>query len=75
MYLDGVEVATKTTNIDVKPDTTGNSPIRLGASSLSEDKKIIGGFKGQLDDVKIWDVAATKNQILDLFNKESKISR
>ena len=75
LYMDGSEVATDTINAGVIPDNSGNSPVRLGASSLSEEGNTIGGFKGQLDDMTIWNVAATDNQILDLYNKESKISR
>lgn len=75
LYMDGSEVATNTANTGVNPDDSGNSPVRLGASSLSEEGNTIGGFKGQLDDITIWNVAATDNQILDLFNKESQISR
>lgn len=75
LYLDSIQVATNTTGLGLKPDTTGKTPIRLGASSLSENENIVKGFTGRLDDFTLWDVAATENQILDLFNKESKFIR
>jgi hypothetical protein len=75
LYIDGTQIATNTTNTGVKPDTNGHTPIRLGASTLSEKENAIGGFIGRLDDFTIWDVASTDTQILDLFEKESKFSR
>ncbi|HEX2406106.1 MAG TPA: LamG-like jellyroll fold domain-containing protein, partial [Nitrososphaeraceae archaeon] len=36
LYMDGLEVATNSTNIGITPDTTGKQPIRLGANSLVE---------------------------------------
>ena len=37
LYMDGLEVATNTTNIGITPDNTGKQPVRLGANSF-EDK-------------------------------------
>jgi hypothetical protein len=76
LYIDGIEVANSIINPEVKPDTTGNTPIRLGANSLSEeneDENAIGGFIGQLDDIQIWDYVFTKDQVASLFDLESKM--
>jgi hypothetical protein len=32
-------------------------------------------YTGQIDDIQIWDYAFTKEQIIDLFDKESNIPR
>jgi len=75
LYMDGIEVASNSTNIGVKPDTTGKQPIRLGANSLMEKGKINGNYTGQLDDIQVWNYAFTKEQVLDLFEQESQIQR
>ena len=75
LYMDGIEVATNSTNIGITPDTTGKQPIRLGANSYAEKGKINGNYTGQLDDIQVWDYAFTKEQIASLFGTESKIAR
>jgi Concanavalin A-like lectin/glucanases superfamily len=75
LYLDGLEVATNTTNTGITPDTTGKQPIRLGANSLVEKGKINGNYTGQLDNIQVWDYAFTKEQVSDLFNTESNVPR
>jgi hypothetical protein len=75
LYMDGIEVATNSTNIGITPDTTGKQPIRLGANSYAEKGKINGNYTGQLDDIQVWDYAFTKEQIASLFDTESKIAR
>ena len=75
LYIDGLEVATNSTNIGITPETTGKQPLRLGANSLDEKGKINGNYIGQLDDIQIWDYDFTKEQIEDLFDTESKIDR
>ncbi|MDX1371111.1 MAG: LamG domain-containing protein [Nitrososphaeraceae archaeon] len=74
LYMDGIEVASNSTNTGV-PDATGKQPIRLGANSLMEKGKINGNFTGQLDDIQVWNYAFTKEQVLDLFEQESQIQR
>jgi hypothetical protein len=75
LYMDGLEVATNSTNIGITPDTTGKQPIRLGANSLVEKGKINGNYTGQLDDIQVWDYAFTKEQVASIFDTESKIPR
>ena len=75
LYMDGLEVATNSTNIGIIPDNIGLKPIRLGANSFLDKGKITGNFTGQLDDIRIWDYAFTKEQVDNQFNIESKISR
>ena len=75
LYIDGVEVATNTPKIGTTPDNTGKQPIRVGANSLVEKGIINGNYTGQLDDIKVWNFAFTKEQVENLFNTESNIPR
>ena len=75
LYMDGLEVATNTTNIGITPDNTGKQPVRLGANSFEDKGPINGNYTGQLDDIQVWDYAFTKEQVASLFDTESKISR
>ena len=75
LYIDGVEAATNTPDIGTTPDITGKQLIRLGANSLGEKGRINGNYTGQLDDIKVWDYAFTKEQVASLFDTESRISR
>ena len=75
LYMDGLEVATNTTNIGITPDTTGKQPVRLGANSFEDKGEINGNYTGQLDDIQVWDYAFTKEQVANLFDTESKIPR
>jgi len=75
LYIDGVETATNSTNPGITPDNTGKQTIRLGANSLAEKGKINGNYTGQLDDIQVWNFAFTKEQVADLFAKESKLAR
>ena len=73
--MDGLEVATNATKTGITPDTTGKQTIRLGANSLTEKGKINGNYTGQLDDIQVWNFAFTKEQVADLYAKESKLAR
>jgi hypothetical protein len=73
--MDGLEVATNSTKTGITPDNTGKQTIRLGANSLTEKGKINGNYTGQLDDIQVWNFAFTKEQVADLFTKESKLAR
>ncbi len=75
LYMDGLEVATNTTNIGITPDNTGKQPVRLGANSFEDKGPIDGNYTGQLDDIQVWDYAFTKEQVASLFDTESKIAR
>src|SRR5215203_3304608 len=52
LYIDGLEVATNSTNIGITPDTTGKQPVRLGANSFENKGTINGNYTGQLDDIQ-----------------------
>jgi hypothetical protein len=75
LYMDGLEVATNTTNIGITPDTIGKQPIRLGANSLVEKGMINGNYTGQIDDIQVWDYAFTNEEVASLFETESNIPR
>src|SRR5215207_10585309 len=68
LYVDGLEVATNTTNMGITPDTIGKQPVRLGANSFEDKGMINGNYTGQLDDIQIWDYAFTKEQVASLFD-------
>ena len=75
LYMDGIEVATNSTNIGITPDNTGKQPVRLEANSFVDKGQINGNYTGQLDDIQVWDYAFTKEQVASLFDTESKIAR
>ena len=75
LYMDGLEIANNSTNIGITPDTTGKQPVRLGANSFEDKGVINGNYTGQLDDIQVWNYAFTKDQVADLFAKESKLAR
>ena len=75
LFMDGLEVATNSTNIGITPDTTGKQPVRLGANSFENKGPIDGNYTGQLDDIQVWDYALTNEQVASLFDTESKIPR
>ncbi len=75
LYVNGLEVASTSTKIEIPPDTIGRDSIRLGANAYSDKGKINGYFIGQLDDIHIWDYAFTKEQVISLFNTESNVKR
>jgi hypothetical protein len=75
LFMDGLEVATNSTNIGITPDTTGKQPVRLGANSFENKGPIDSNYTGQLDDIQAWDYAFTKEQVASLFETESNIPR
>jgi hypothetical protein len=75
LFMDGLEVATNSTNIGITPDTPGKQPVRLGANSFESKVPINGNYTGQLDDIQVWDYAFTNEQVASLFDTESKMPR
>jgi Concanavalin A-like lectin/glucanases superfamily len=75
LFMDGLEIATNSTNIGITPDTTGKQPVRLGANSFESKGPINGNYTGQLDDIQVWDYAFTNEQVANLFEAESEITR
>jgi hypothetical protein len=75
LYMDGLEVATNSTNMGITPDTTGKQPVKLGANSFKNKGPINGNYTGQLDDIQVWNYAFTNEQVANLFDTESKIPR
>ena len=75
LYIDGLEVATNSTNIGITPDISGKQSVRLGANSFENKGPIDGNYTGQLDDIQIYGYAFTKEQVTSLFTKESNIPR
>jgi hypothetical protein len=62
LYVDGVQVATKKTS--GSPDNGGDNPIRVGA-----DSKAVGDyFQGNVDEVRVWRVALTPDQVNDAYH-------
>jgi hypothetical protein len=63
IYVDGVQVATKSTSGAI-PDNTGTQPVRVGANSLA----LNGYFTGNVDEVRIWNRALTTQEVSDAYN-------
>ena len=75
LYVDGIEVDTNQINIDIEPDTSGKQSVRLGANSLYKEPKSNEYYTGMLDDVKVWKIGFTQNQVQDLYKKEHDMTR
>jgi hypothetical protein len=63
LFLDGKQISTLSTT--KTPDMTGNQPLRIGANSLTIDDI----FKGEIDEVGLWNRALTTSEISDMINK------
>jgi hypothetical protein len=63
LYIDGVQVATKSTSGAI-PDNTGNQPLRLGMNSLTLDR----AYNGYADEVRVWNRALSAMEVADQFN-------
>ena len=63
--IDGLTIG----NLEVSetPDTTGNQPLRIGANSLDLDKY----FKGEVDELRIWNRGLTINELNEIYNNRS----
>jgi hypothetical protein len=62
LYVDGLLVATKPAS--ASPDSGGDEPIRMGASSDSLNNY----FVGNVDEIRIWKIALTPQQVIDASN-------
>jgi hypothetical protein len=63
LYIDGAQVATKTTGGAV-PDNTGTQPVRIGANSRTLNQY----FTGNADEVRVWNRALTAQEVSDQYN-------
>ena len=63
LYIDGIQVASKSTAGAV-PDNTGTQPVRIGANSRS----VAGFFTGNADEVRVWNRALTAQEVTDQYN-------
>jgi hypothetical protein len=63
LYIDGVQVASKTTGGAV-PDNTGTQPVRVGANSRAADRF----FTGNVDEVRVWNRALTSTEVSSAYN-------
>jgi hypothetical protein len=63
LYIDGAQVATKSTGGAV-PDNTGTQPVRVGANSRAADRF----FTGNADEVRVWNRALTAQEVSDQYN-------
>jgi hypothetical protein len=65
LYVDGEEINNLITNT-AKPDNTNDQQVRLGSNSLEIEGKLTGNYTGELDDIQVWDIALTNDQVLYL---------
>ena len=63
LYIDGQQVATKTTS-GALPDKAGTQPLRVGANSLS----LNGFFVGAVDEVRVWNRQVSSTQVSSQYN-------
>ena len=63
LYIDGVQVASKSTAGAV-PDNTGTQPVRIGANSRTLNQY----FTGNADEVRVWNRALTAQEVSDQYN-------
>lgn len=76
LYIDGKEVGNNSTvAYDVKPDTKGDQPIRIGANSLILNKKINGNFTGQIGNIMLWDRALNSQQVSTIYNSQLQLHK
>lgn len=66
LYVDGVQIATKSTN-GATPDNKGNYPLRIGANS--QQKNLY--FTGQIDEVRLWNRAITAQEVQDQYSSST----
>jgi hypothetical protein len=64
LYIDGVQVATKSTSGD-SPETIGTKPVRVGANSRVTPATNF--FTGEIDEVRLWNSALTGSQVSTAF--------
>jgi hypothetical protein len=64
LYVDGVEVATKAL-AGASPENTGTKPVRVGANSRITPPGNF--FTGEVDEVRVWNIAKTAQQVADAF--------
>ena len=60
LYVDGVQVGTKSL-LGASPENTGTKPVRIGANSRVTPS--VNLFTGELDEVRIWNVGLTAQQV------------
>ncbi len=63
LYIDGIQVATKSTSGAI-PDNTGTQPLRVGANSLTVD----GFFTGNADEMRVWSRVLSAAEIAAQYN-------
>jgi hypothetical protein len=63
LYIDGIQVATKSTSGAI-PDNTGTQPLRVGANSRTLD----GFFTGNADEVRVWSRVVSAAEIGAQYN-------
>ena len=60
LYVDGVQVATKST-LGASPESTGTKPVRIGANSRVTPPGNF--FTGEVDEVRVWNDDLTVQQV------------
>lgn len=64
LYIDGIQIATKSTS-GAAPESSGTKPVRIGANSRVTPPGNL--FKGEVDEVRLWNDDLTSQQITDAF--------
>ena len=64
LYIDGVQVASKSTG-GASPETTGTKPVRVGANSRVTPPSNF--FTGEIDEVRVWKDDLTPTEVTNAF--------
>lgn len=64
LYVDAVQVATHATSAT---PNTNTRPVRIGCDSVGTSGTF---FTGKIDEVRIWDIELTADEILNLYNTD-----
>jgi hypothetical protein len=80
LYVDGIldsfrQILSGNATDIIIPDNTGIQPLRIGSNSLN----LSNYFTGHVDEVRIWDVALTSQQVFDahrtgVFNTTGQVA-
>jgi concanavalin A-like lectin/glucanase superfamily protein/Big-like domain-containing protein/calcineurin-like phosphoesterase family protein len=64
LYIDGVQVATKSTS-GIEPESSGTKPVRVGANSRVTPSTNF--FTGEVDEVRVWNDDLSATQVAAAF--------
>ena len=72
LYIDGIDVGTVTGNVNPPDSTAGNVEALLGAIDMDagSNNTVSNFYNGWIDEVRIWNVAISQDQLRQMMNQE-----